>query len=380
MVISALAQAVFAEATAPLFSAEGALWWQVLLDNALALTVLLIFVTAIIAALAGAWQRDKCLKLMDDYHVTYLTTAGTPAWGDLVVYSRGIELRFDAPYRTRLGTTKSSSLIYEEELAQCLAICRISSALAEHERSNRARQVTRTFNPGLFRRTLRLIRNLVNTLRDAFGKSLSAILGQVSKAKPTLAGGKGEIEALGKTLVGSAANAYEPMLEKHIGRPVILRLEHPGPEKHPPIELPGYLVDYTDKYLAVFSVEHTAGEPFDLEITGPVQRPGLNVSPTPDGIAIDATGPEALVVRRATVGGREYTLDVVLLPGCRMSLTCDVNQPVGLKVERTLELDVVCPRSIAKVYFGSDVPTAADAEPGRQGLAPKEVADEDQDA
>ncbi len=374
MVILAWTEALLAEST------TAARWWQVLLDNALALTVLVIFLTAIIAALAGAWQRDKCLKLMDDYHVTYLTTAGTPAWGDLVVYSRGIELRFDAPYRTRLGTTKSSSLIYEEELDRCLAICRISSALAEDERGDRARQVTRTFTPGLLRRTLRLMRNLVNTLRDACGKSFSAILGQVSKAKPTLAGGKGEMEALGKTLLGSVANAYEPMLERHIGRPVILRLEHPAPEKHPPIELPGYLVDYTNKYLAVFNVQHTPRESLDLEITGPVQQPGLSVSATQDGITIDATGPEALVVRRATVGGREYMRDVVLLPGCRINLTCQKNQPVRLKVERTLEFDIVCPRSIAKVHYGSDMPAAADAEPDRRGLAPREVVDEDEGA
>ena len=72
--------------------------------------------------------------------------------------------------------------------------------------------------------------------------------------------------------------------------------------------------------------------------------------------------------------------DVVLLPGCRINLTCQKNQPVGLKVERTLEFDVVCPRSIAKVYFGSDMPAAADAEPDRRGLAPKEVVDEDEGA
>ena len=47
---------------------------------------------------------------------------------------------------------------------------------AKDERGMRARQVTRTFNPGLFRRTLRLMRNLVNTLRDAFAKSFGAIL------------------------------------------------------------------------------------------------------------------------------------------------------------------------------------------------------------
>ena len=71
--------------------------WTVLLDNALALTVLFIFLTAIVSLLLKARRKDKCLKLLQGSHVAYLTTAGQAIWGDLRVYSLGLELTYDAP-------------------------------------------------------------------------------------------------------------------------------------------------------------------------------------------------------------------------------------------------------------------------------------------
>ena len=349
-------------------------WWQILLDNALALTLVIIFAVAIVGALFNAWRLDKCLKMMHDYHVTYLTTAGPPAWGDLVVYSRGIELRYDAPYVTRHGTAKSSSLIYEDELGHCLALCRIDAALTKKESRARTRQITRTFNPGPIRRAMRLVRTVANTLRDATAKSISAILGQLSKTKPGLSGGKGEVEQLGKTLLGTSENAYEPMLERHIGRPVILRLTHPVNKDLRPLELPGYLVDYTDEYLAVFNAEHVIEESLDVEVKGPVQGRGFEIELDEDEVKIHSSGPDVLVVRTARLGEQEYELDAVLLPGCCLKLSRHSAGSVLLNVERTRRIDIVCPRAIAKVCFGSDQPANGDAATTRSGLAPREAA------
>ena len=348
-------------------------WWQILMDNALAVTLVLIFVAAIIVALVNAWQRDKCLKLMHDYHVTYLTTAGPPTWGNLIVYSRGIELRYDAPYTTRRGIIKASSLIYDDELGDCLAVCRISMALTKNETRTRARQIKRTFSPGPIRRTTRLMRNIANTLRDAIAKSISTILGQLSKAKPGLAGGKGEVEQVGKALLGTVENAYEPILEKHIGRPVILQLTHPINQELPPVELSGYLVDYTDKYLAIFNVEHTVDESLQLEINGPTEKPGFKIEVGEDELTVRSLGPDILAVRGAQIGQQYYDLDVILLPGCFLSLRRDTSKSFILNVERMQKIDMVCPRSMARVYFGSDEPTTVNSNTTRQGLAPKEA-------
>ena len=45
------------------------------------LTILLVFLLSIIAALLRLRQRDKCLKLLDDSHVTYLAGNAVTMWG-----------------------------------------------------------------------------------------------------------------------------------------------------------------------------------------------------------------------------------------------------------------------------------------------------------
>ena len=62
------------------------------LDDLFWMTVLGVFALTIIGALVRTRQRDKCLKLLNDHHVTYLPVDGEPMWGDLYVSSNGLEL------------------------------------------------------------------------------------------------------------------------------------------------------------------------------------------------------------------------------------------------------------------------------------------------
>ena len=49
-----------------------------------------------------------------------------------------------------------------------------------------------------------------------------------------------------------AGDAYEPLLERHIGKPVILELLSPGEAGWS--EIPGYLVEYSNQFIAGFSM------------------------------------------------------------------------------------------------------------------------------
>ena len=96
-------------------------------------------------------------------------------------------------------------------------------------------------------------------------------------------------------MLGAAANAYEPILERHIGKRVVLELKAAG-ENASPIELPGYLVEYSEKYVAVFNVEHEPLEDVRLELTDSAEREGVRVELGPTHVMITCTGNEALVV------------------------------------------------------------------------------------
>ncbi len=174
-------------------------WWRLLIDNALALTILFIFVTAIISVLVNKHRKDKCLKRLGGYHISFLTTAGKVIWGNLVVYSQGIELRFDKPHMTRRALAKSSAMIYPEQLGNCLALGRVADGLSASERRSRLRQIRRSFRPGLIRQTFRWLRNIVNMLRDAFSKALTTIIGSLTKTRPGMVGGQqGQVTEIGK--------------------------------------------------------------------------------------------------------------------------------------------------------------------------------------
>lgn len=346
-------------------------WWQVLLDNGLALTILFIFISAIVGVVLNVRRRDKCLKLLDDYHVSYLTTAGKALWGDLKVYSQGIELSFDAPYTTRSGLVKSSALIYPEQLANCLAICRVASALTEREARQRRRQVRRSFQPGVVRRCLRWFRNMLATLRDAFSKAMSAIIGALIRARPgtPVADQQGQIDQIGQTVLGAAGNAYEPMLEAHIGKPVILKVTRKTEDHEDILELPGYLVDYTQHYVAVFNVEHGGGRVAEHVITDPVSGEGYSITPDGEDVTIINTGNDPVIVEAFGGAASRSQLGLPLLPGTRVTLRREAGEPAAVKLRLTRRIDVVCPRQLAVIHFGSDkTPTRRD---GWHGMAPE---------
>ncbi|MHC4081723.1 MAG: hypothetical protein ACYSU2_10435 [Planctomycetota bacterium] len=307
-------------------------------SNIFWLTILVIFALGIVAAFVRLLQKDKCLKLFDDFHVTYLAGGRPTIWGDLRVAGGGLELVYDAPYRTRRGLAKSTSLIFADELNACVAICRTRHGLTERERRARQKQIRRSFRPGPFRRLARWLRNVVNTMRDAFVKALGLVAGQVAKTRPmggAISSQKGQVDELGATLVGVAGNAYEQLLERHIGRPVILVLAHPAGGDHPRVELPGYLVDYSDRFVAVFNVEQEPEEAFELQVTEPMQREGVRVSRDGDKLELACEGEDALTVQRMTIGDSVTDLSVTLVPGTSVQLTAPAGAAVTLHLERT---------------------------------------------
>src|SRR4051794_38274271 len=99
------------------------------------LTLLLVFVAAIVTALATKWSRDKCLKLLDGYHITLERVRGQTTWGRLKVFSTGIEIVYDHPFVDVQGRQKTSSILYAADLEpQVLGIFRYHNELDEASR------------------------------------------------------------------------------------------------------------------------------------------------------------------------------------------------------------------------------------------------------
>ena len=267
-------------------------------------------------------------------------------------------------------------MIYPEQLGNCLALCRVADGLSASERRSRLRQIRRSFRPGLIRQTFRWLRNIVNMFRDAFSKALTAIIGSLAKTRPGMVGGQqGQVTEIGKTLLGATANAYEPILERHIGKPVVVRVA--GSADSPtavPFEMQGYLVDYSESYLAVFNTEHEPIESVNMELEASQEQAAYRVNLEPEEVIVFCKGPEALVVESIYRNGQEHQLAVSLLPGCSLNLRRPAGAAIRLQMQVTRRLDLVCPRTTATVHFGAE--TAISASQSHGGVAPEALADQ----
>jgi len=330
------------------------------LDTIFWFSVLAIFLVTILSAFLRRLAKDKALKLLDDYHVALFVEKRPTIWGDLVVLSQGVELLFDEPFTTRRKLVKSSALIYDDEFAPVVAITRSVHGLTDQEKQDRKRQIRKTFNPGVLRRFRRWLGNLMNTLRDAITKTVGLIIGRITRTSPTGAAigtQANDINQLTGTVVNLAANAYEPLLERYIGKPVILEIFVPGlPE---PVELPGYLVDYTSRFIAVFNVDHTPIETHEIKLdksSGTVTVNGLLITVSDEHTTLTCVGRDPVVLRHicCLTDQQPTELGMALIQGTSVTLG-PIRDATTLTIEVTRQIDIVAPRTRARIRYGSVV-------------------------
>jgi hypothetical protein len=262
---------------------------------------------------------------------------------------------------------KSSALIYEDEFNPMIAFTRSVHGLTGQERKDRERQIKVTFKPGLWRRLNRWFRNLLNVLRDAISKTFSMVIGRMAAGRAAgvaISTQAGDINTLTGTVIGLAANAYEPLLERYIGRPVVVEINLPPPPGPPPppnwipdtCEFPGYLVDYTQRFLAVFNVDHTPVETVEVKLEpGKPADPDvrdLKITQTSDQTLVACVGKDAFVLRTIACNGEKSELGIALIPGTSIILA-PIDAPTALTVERTRQIDLVVPRNRARIRFGA---------------------------
>lgn len=350
------------------------------------LTLLFIFVTAIVTTVLTKWARDKCLKFFRGYHVTLERIHGQTTWGRLKVFSSGIEIVYDHPFVNAQGRKKTSFLVYAPEMdSQLLSLLRYHDELDAGLQENRRRQISRMFNPGPLRRLWRGVRNFVNTLRDAFNTAIGAAVGQYQRMNPAnvvLSTQGQSVTAIGQTLLGRFANAYEPLLEQYIGREVILDVADPLDPNNATVEYAGFLADYTQQFIAVFNVQHTTAEQVRLmlpDVEHGEHLPPLPAPPPPGapptvepaplkqehGLAVRIDGTrfkvqnkscDPMVVRRLERPGFEpLDLGTVIPPNGTLDLPARDARAGTLVIELVRCLDVVAPRKYATVRHAGEL-------------------------
>ena len=287
------------------------------------------------------------------------------------VRSHGFEIIFDSPFVNSRELAKTGCLIYEDEAPNAVAICRTIHGLTKEELRNREKQIARSVHPGLLRRLRRVMANSLNVVRDAIVNALGLVIGRFAGAGigSAVKAQSGQVTEFGSTLLGMVANAYEPLLERHIGKPVILEVLYPKDAPFSSGEFPGYLVEYNRTFIALLSPDHASQERIEAEVDETTELEGCTVELTEGHVSVVCTGEDAIVAKQLILDSREMDMAAALLPGQRLTFHRPSVGRVRLSTERTRHLDLVVPRSRARVRFSS-IPRKADRKEW-SGVAPE---------
>jgi len=219
------------------------------------LTVIFIVLTTIITAFVKGKSRDRCLIDLSGDEVDLEMISGKNIWGRLIVESTGLEFKYSEPNKDADGHDEYSYLLYKAEYAQIQSIVLYHDKLDKKRKEVRLKEIQKTHNPNFIRRSKRKIRNFFATVRDAILEVINLFVGQAKKFTPAQAVSGGQdkyVNQMKDKLFGLSATAYEPLLEKHIGRKVVLEFLRNSKVE----EYVGVLKDYTAEFIEILDVNY----------------------------------------------------------------------------------------------------------------------------
>ena len=215
--------------------------------------LVVIFGSALLAAIIKRYTKDACLKEFHDCFVFLRLKNGHWIPGELRVYSNCLEVRYRESQPFGENFQKLSYVLYEDNLDNIDRVLRPSLKEGTPERERWHREIQRLRHPSPLRVAGRRIRNLFNMLRDAIAQSIQILFGAWKKTSrfATVQFDEGKVGEMGRTLISAVPNAYEPILEKYLGHLVVI--ETLVADKV--VEQKGILQEYSSKYILARDVE-----------------------------------------------------------------------------------------------------------------------------
>jgi len=216
-------------------------------------TIIFIAVCSRIGALVKGRSKDRCLSDLDGNTVTIRMKDGKVIWGRMRVENTGLELVYDQPYKDD-DHVETSYILYKGEYEGILALIRYKDTLTALEAGSRASDLEKTKNPAWCSRVARNIRNVFGTVRDSLMEIAGLLIGRAKSTMP--AGGllKGQdkyVTQMQEDAISAVGTAYEPVLERYIGKKVVVAVTVEGGKE----EYSGILKEYTARFVEILDVE-----------------------------------------------------------------------------------------------------------------------------
>lgn len=321
-------------------------------------TLLFIFLSALVGTFLNSRARDRCLLDLKGFHVTLEEIDGDLAWGRLNVYSTGIELEYLSAHHDNDGHVESSYIIYKDQYATIQGIYRYHDELSEASQKIRQKSIQKSYHPNIFKRLFRSMRNILNTFKDSIFQSVGVIIGQAQKANPKstlLKTQDKQITAISKEIIQVSANAYEPILEKYIGKKVVLDVRKGDKE----IEYYGILKEYTNNFIEILDIEQTEDKTVEVADEHKLTQNDHGIIITRDGLkfSIENKGNKILFIKQIVAENFQKKLNII----CNPESVADFYTESQIKAKITIhfkvvrKMDVIIPRKYCLVRHSGEM-------------------------
>ena len=219
------------------------------MDNVLLISILLIFLSALFSNVLRQRKKDRVLKEIQGFHVTMQLKKDKEVWGEMGVYSNGLELTYSDHHENAAGEITNSYIMYQEEYDTIWAFYRYHNELSEKNQQRRKDEVRSTIYPSIFSRAKRTTRNLVNAFQDAINEALGVFLTRIkgSSHAAMISNQDQYIKKAGASALGMVANVFNPILERYINRRVVIVLEKEGKQQ----AFSGFLKEYSPSWISL---------------------------------------------------------------------------------------------------------------------------------
>lgn len=328
------------------------------MDSIFWYTITFIILSALMGALFNARTRDRCLKDFKNFTVTIEEIDGDLAWGDLLVYSTGLELHYHSPHHDADGHNETTYIIYKDQYATIQGIYRYYDQLSEASQKDREKSIRKSYHPNPVRRMFRSLRNILNTFKDSIFQSIGVIVGQAQKSNPQstlLQSQDKRITSISQDLIKITANAYEPILEKYIGKKVVLDVRKGETE----IEYAGILKEYTNEFIEILDIDQKVTT--TVEVAGPdklnIEDYQVVISKDGPKFIIENQGAKTLFIRKIEAGDFSKELNVVCNPFAVADFYLEkpIEEIVKIYFEVVRKMDVIIPRKYCLVRHGGEM-------------------------
>ena len=307
-------------------------------DNAFYLTLLFLLLSTLIGTFISGRKKDKCLKNFGGFATTLEEKSGKITWGTLHVEKTGLELLYKEDYIDQDHVEKSY-IMYKNEFGNIHILFRYIDELTKTNRKKRDRDKERIYHPAFYRRWMRSLRNIFNTISDRIKEAFTLLVGQAKKVGSVgeVIGGREQyIDRMQSEITGAVQHSYDQILEDLIGKKVVFEVN----KNDTVIEFVGILKEYTAEFIEFLDIAYK--DSFQLKSDGTTKHnigSQIILGHEDNGLSIHNDSSCDIILKKIIAENGEKTVDIAISRKGAHTLT--VTEPALLQNPATLVFETV---------------------------------------